>query len=303
MECYWFLCIPFSLKMSQDVFQMQMDKITDRHSGIIAIHDNICIYGRNTAEHDKHLLQLMKTASWLGLVFNSSKWSICKSKISFYRALFTTQGMKPHPAKVQVLQYLPTPENQTKLQSFLGLINYLQPFLTGLASKTTFLHMQVTHQNWNPSTDQAFHYLKSWICNTVLRITLAYYHCTQPLVLHTDTSEYGLSTTLLQNNWPIAFASKTLTDIETRYANIETACLSVCFGLEKFHTYIDGCHTLEQMITSHWKWSKKNPYMQHHHDYNACFMFTKTWLHNTIHTWKRHGPGRQTWQISFLQTQ
>ena len=41
---------------------------------------------------------------------------------------------------------------------------------------------------------------------------------------------------------PIAFASKTLTDVETRYANIEGEWLSVVFGLEKFHTYIYGCH-------------------------------------------------------------
>ena len=28
--CYWYLCIPFGLKMSQDVFQMCMDQITNR---------------------------------------------------------------------------------------------------------------------------------------------------------------------------------------------------------------------------------------------------------------------------------
>ena len=88
--------------------------------------------------------------------------------------------MKPHPAKVQAFQDLPTPENQTKLQSFLGLIDYLQPFFPGLASKMTFLCEQVNHWDWNPSTDQAFHHLKSWIFNTLLRTPLAYYDCIQP---------------------------------------------------------------------------------------------------------------------------
>ena len=41
------------------------------------------------------------------------------------------------------------------------------------------------------------------------------------LSIQTDASEYGLGAALLQNNRPIAFASKTLTDVETRYANIE----------------------------------------------------------------------------------
>ena len=49
-----------------------------------------------------------------------------------------------------------------------------------------------------------------------------------------------------QNNRPIAFASKTLTDVETRYVNIEREYLSVCCGLEKFHTYIYGKHVTVQ---------------------------------------------------------
>ena len=44
----------------------------------------------------------------------------------------------------------------------------------------------------------------------LLRTTLAYYDHTQPLVLWIDASEYGLSTALLINNKPIAFASKML---------------------------------------------------------------------------------------------
>ena len=54
----------------------------------------------------------------------------------------------------------------------------------------------------------------------------------------------------------LLFASKTLTDMETRYTNIERECLSVAFGLEKFHTYIYGGqitvyndHRLLEMIT------------------------------------------------------
>ena len=111
-----------------------------------------------------------------------------------------------------------------------------------MAAKTTFLREQILHWDWNPSTDAAFQKLKQWICNILLKTTLAYFDCTKPVVIQTDASEYGLGAALLQDGWPIAFASKTLTDIETWYANIEQECLSVCFGLEKFHTYIYGRH-------------------------------------------------------------
>ena len=61
--CYQYLHMTFGLKMSQHVFQMYMDEITNRLPGIIAICDDICVYWKKREEHDTHLLQLMKTAS------------------------------------------------------------------------------------------------------------------------------------------------------------------------------------------------------------------------------------------------
>ena len=56
----------FGLKMSQDVFQMRMDNITERLKGIISIHDDICVFGKTQQEHDDNLLQLNEdgTDTW-----------------------------------------------------------------------------------------------------------------------------------------------------------------------------------------------------------------------------------------------
>ena len=228
--------------MLQDVSQMCMDQITERLPGIIAIHDNICVYGKTQQEHDKHLLQLMKSAAKQGLIFNSNKCHISQPQITSYGTIFSAQGMKPDPIKIQALQDLPAPQTQKQLHSFLELVNYLQPFLPCIASKTTFLWEQISQWDWNPSTDNSFQKLKQWICNTLLKTTLTYYDTDQPLTFHTDASKYGLGAALLQNNKPIAFASKTLTNVETCYANIERDCLSVVFGLERFHTHICRRH-------------------------------------------------------------
>ena len=109
------LCMPSGLKMSQDVFQMWMDQITDRLPGIIAIHNDICVYGKDIIEHDHNLLQLTKTVQDQGLVFTSSKCAIWQSQIFFYSTVFTVQGMRPDPAKVQALQDLHAPQNSKQL--------------------------------------------------------------------------------------------------------------------------------------------------------------------------------------------
>ena len=158
---------------------------------------------------------------------------------------FFAKGMKPDPKKVQALQDLPIPQIQKELQSFLGLINYLQPFLPDLSHKTTFLREQVSNWDWTPSTDTAFHHLKQWICNTLLKTTLAYYDCTKPVEVHIDASKYGLGVALILHNKPVAFASKMLTPVESRYANIECECLSSFQLREVSHLHLwKSCHSV-----------------------------------------------------------
>ena len=128
----------------------------------------------------------------------------------------------PDPSKIQALQDLPTPDFPVKLQSFLGLINYLQPFIPGIANRTTFLHIvQFAKWDWNPLTGAAFQNLKAWICHKLLNTTLTYHDHSKPVIVQTDASEYGLCTTHIQSGWPITFASNTLTDIKTHYTSIE----------------------------------------------------------------------------------
>ncbi|GFO45201.1 transposon ty3-i Gag-Pol polyprotein [Plakobranchus ocellatus] len=50
----------------------------------------------------------------------------------------------------------------------------------------------------------------------------------------------GLGAVLLQNDAPVAFVSKRLTETEKRFANTERELLAVVFGCERFHTYIYG---------------------------------------------------------------
>ena len=130
-----------------------MDQATDCLPSIIAIHDNICMFGHTPEEHDEHLLHFIESAKTHGIVFNSAKWHIRQPQIAFYGAVFTGQGMQPDPTKIQSSQDIPAPDSQTKLQPFLGLINYLQPFIPGLSNKTVFLQEQLSQWDWNPLTD------------------------------------------------------------------------------------------------------------------------------------------------------
>ena len=53
-----------------------------------------------------------------------------------------------------------------------------------------------------------------------------------------DASSKGLGAVILQEDNPIAYASKALTKTQQNYAKIEKETLAIAFGCSKFHKYI-----------------------------------------------------------------
>ena len=91
--------------------------------------------------------------------------------------------------------------------------------------------------SWNASYEATFQWVKQAIISDT---TLRYFNSLLPVTIQDDASQVGLHVALLQNNKPIAFASKTLTNGKYKYANIEREMLAVVFGVERFCTYIYG---------------------------------------------------------------
>ena len=88
---------------------------------------------------------------------------------------------------------------------------------------------------WSSLHDRAFSEVKRLIRNQPV---LKYYDINEEVTLQCDASEKGLGATLLQGGQPVAFASRTLSTTERRYAQIEKECLAIVFGCQKFSQYI-----------------------------------------------------------------
>ena len=61
------------------------------------------------------------------------------------------------------------------------------------------------------------------------------------MIVQADASLRGLGVCLIQDRRPIAFASKSLTGVESCYANTERELLTVIFACIWFNTYLQGC--------------------------------------------------------------
>ena len=72
---YRFLRMPFGLKMSQDVFQAEIDQTFEGCNGTISIADDIGVYGKSEEEHDKNLHEMMDRCTSTGLTLTNARLS------------------------------------------------------------------------------------------------------------------------------------------------------------------------------------------------------------------------------------
>ena len=160
--------------------------------------------------------------------------------VNFFGCLYVADGVHPDPGKVNVMHALPAPTNVTELQEFLGMVMYLGPFISSLSTLTAplcELLKKDTDFTWNCTYKATFQYVKDAVISNA---TLRYFDPSLPVTIQVDASQVGLGAVLLQNNKPIAFASKALTKTKCHYANIEREMLTVIFGVDRFRTYIYG---------------------------------------------------------------
>ena len=158
----------------------------------------------------------------------------------FFGNIYSDQGMRPDPMKVQAIQDIKVPENMQQLQSFLGLITYLSPYFPNLSKHTTPLRKLLQKESefqWNFEQQQAFDNIKEMISEVT---KLSFFDPHKDTIIQVDASQEALGAALLQEGNVIAFASKSLSDTEKRYANIERELLACVFGAERFHNFVYG---------------------------------------------------------------
>ena len=240
-----FLWMPFGAKMSQDVFQLQMDAILEQCPGVIGIHDDMVIFGVDQEDHNAYLINLLNICQKEGLVLNSKNLELRRERVTFFGAEYSAQGMHPDPKKVQGITEMTVPTDKQQLQSFLGMVNYMGTFIPNLSHHTEPLRAMLKKDvfHWEDQQTQSFQQIKTLIAkanNTPLR----YYDRNLPVTVQADASLRGLGACLIQKHkgedQPIAFASKSLMDAETRYANIERELLAIVFACQCFSTYLLG---------------------------------------------------------------
>lgn len=245
----------FGLSSAAEVFQHTIQNVLNGIPNVKNISDDIIVFGKTQAEHDTALQAVLQRLRDNNLTLNEDKCEYNKTTIDFYGYSFSSKGISADPKKVESIQNASDPKSATELRSLLGLVNYVSRFIPDYSTVTAPLR-ELTKKNakwvWSTRHQHALDEVKRRLISSSV---MAYFDPNKQTEVVVDAGPEGLGAILAQKEpgtdqvKVVAYASRALSDTETRYSQTEKEALAIVWGCEKFHTYIYG--TTFDMITDH----------------------------------------------------
>lgn len=262
-----FLRMPFGLKTAPATFQRAMDSVLRGLHGIhcLVYLDDIIVFSNSLAEHIQKLRAVFDRLKANNLKIQLDKSEFLRKEVLYLGHVITKDGLKPNDDKIKAVLNYPLPKTVTEIKSFLGLIGYYRRFIKDFAKVTQPLTSCLKKRNKiiiNQAYIDAFQKCKELLTNAPL---LQYPDPDKPYILTTDASLNALGAVLSQgtvgSDKPVAYASRTLSDTETRYSTIERELLAIIWAVKHFRPYLYGNKFI--IYTDHrplaWLYSLKEP--------------------------------------------
>lgn len=240
---YCYKRLPFGISSGPEVFHREMTHLLAGIPGVICDIDDVLISGRNQQEHDSRVRTVLQRMKAAGVTLNE-KCDFSASSIKFLGHIISAVGIQIDPEKVDAIKKLPRPENVSELRRILGMVNHVGKFAPNLTETTKPLRDLLKKENiwtWDAPQERAFQTLKTQLSSTPVLI----HYCTdRPTKISADSSSYGMGGVLLQkerDDWkPVFYASRSLSNTEQRYAQVEKEALAVTWCCEKFSDFLIG---------------------------------------------------------------
>ena len=238
----------FGVTSAAEIFQNHIAEILSDIDGSMNTSDDILVYGQNQEDHDRALRKVFQRLKDKRLTLNKGKCEFNRDSIEFYGFNFGKGGVSPDPKKVEAIRKMAVPQSVKEVRSFLGLTNYVSRFVPNYSDITKPLRdltKKETQWAWTDEHDSAFQKLKDMLTQTT---TMRYFNPRAETEVIVDASPHGVGAILTQRdtdeeeNHVVAYASRALTDVESRYSQTEREALAVVWACEHFHLYLFGSH-------------------------------------------------------------
>ena len=180
--------LPMETNVASDVFQKKLDEIFQNVQGVTGIADDMIIYGKSRDEYDVHFLNFLSIVRRNNGRLNASKLQFQLKEVSFFRHNWNYKGISPDPKKIQAVKQMVFSPDKKSMQSFLGMVNFLNRYSPQLAELATSLReLCRMYANYKPKSEhhQSFETIKKELSTNIV---LSYYDPTSCTTLQTDSS-------------------------------------------------------------------------------------------------------------------
>lgn len=237
--------LPFGISFAPSLFQRIMDQILSGIEGVVCYLDDILITAPNFLLHSERLREVLRRLQASGIKTQKSKCDWLRSSITYLGHKIDAEGLHPTEDRIEAIKQMPVPKNTTQLRSFLGTITYYGRFIENLHVTCVPLHRHLKKNakwDWSNEDTEIFENLKKTLTSTD---TLIHYDPNKILVVSSDASNVGTGAVLSHKFpdgtlKPIAFASRSFSDVEKRYSTIDKEAAGLVYAVTKFHQYLYG---------------------------------------------------------------
>ncbi|CAB4016982.1 Hypothetical predicted protein, partial [Paramuricea clavata] len=126
----------FGINAAAEIFQNAIEEILAGLPGCKNISDDIIVFGRGQKEHDTNLRGVLERLKQYNIRLKEEKCSFSQSTIMFYGHIFSAEGIKPDPKKIDAIKAMNPPECSSEVKSLLGMAQYVSRFIPDYAKIT-----------------------------------------------------------------------------------------------------------------------------------------------------------------------
>ena len=225
------------------IVQTHIELVLSGINGAKNISGDVLIWGRTKEDTIERLDTVLTSFDSCGLQINKSKCLFLVEKRVYSGYTLSADGISPDEHKVQAVKDCKTPTTVSEGRSFLGIVNFSKQFIHDYSTITAPLRLLTKKGHLfhlSEAQQTAFSTLKDRLCSAE---DMAYYNPYAQTKLTVDASPYGLGASLSQQQdegsfRPVAYGSKALTPVESRYSQTEREALAMLCGCEHFHYYL-----------------------------------------------------------------
>lgn len=241
-------CLPFGLKTSPAIFQRILSNIIRKHElSEFAVNfiDDIIIFSKDFEEHITHISKLLEAIIKEGFKLKFSKCSFAKKTAKYLGHIIEENSIKPLKDNLTAVKNFPVPQSRKNVRQFLGKINFYHKFIPHSTTTLEPLHNLLRKDVrfiWSDKCQEAFKKIKTWLCSEpVLKI----FDPDAPIEIYTDASIVGIGAVLKQkdeknNNRPVAYFSKKLTESQKKKKAIYLECLAIKEAVKYWQYWLMG---------------------------------------------------------------